>query len=397
MQPLTGSNQKRIESIDLLRGAVMIIMALDHVRDYFHAGAFMYDPLDLEMTSPAIFFTRWITHFCAPVFVFLAGTSAFLIGRKKSKKDLSLFLLKRGIWLILLELTVIAFGWNFDITFTNIYFVTIWALGISMIVLAGLIQLPFKITALIGILLVAGHNLLDNVHVAGKGLDAFGWALLHDQNFFSWGGKNILVGYPVLSWIGVMALGYCFGKLFTPEFTLQKRKKYLLLIGGGSVALFIVLRFINIYGDPHPRSEQESALYTFFSFIKANKYPPSLLYILMTLGPSILFLAFTENISNAITKFVSIYGRVPMFYYVIHIFLIHILAIISAALFTDYHWTVWLLKQPLWFATELKGYGFSLWVVYLVWAIVVFGLFPFCKKYDKYKQSHKEKWWLSYL
>ena len=163
------------------------------------------------------------------------------------------------------------------------------------------------------------------------------------------------------------------------------------------MALFILLRFTNLYGDPFPWSQQQSPFYTFLSFIKINKYPPSLLYVLVTLGPAILFLAFAENISNAASKAVSIYGRVPMFYYVLHIFLVHLLALVAAGLFTDYGWSVWILKQPLWFTEDLKGYGFSLGIVYLVWAIVVIGLYPLCKRYDKYKSNHKEKWWLSYL
>jgi uncharacterized membrane protein len=397
MQQSLLQNQKRITSIDLLRGLVMIIMALDHVRDYFHAGAFMFNPLDLEKTDGALFFTRWITHFCAPVFMFLAGTSAFFVGQKKSKKELSLFLLKRGIWLILLELTLINFGWNFDISFTNIYLIVIWALGISMIVLAGLIYLPNKLILLIGIIVVAGHNLLDNILVAGNNVKAFGWALLHQQNFFSWQGKNILVGYPIIPWIGVMALGYCFGTLYTSAYSSERRKKILLMLGGSAIALFILIRFTNLYGDPFPWSQQQSPFYTFLSFINANKYPPSLLYILMTLGPAILFLAFAENINNKASKAFSIYGRVPMFYYVLHIFLVHLLAMAAAGLFTDYGWSVWILKQPLWFAEDLKGYGFSLGIVYLVWAVIVIGLYPLCKRYDRYKTTHKEKWWLSYL
>ena len=293
MQQLAGTSPKRIASIDLLRGTVMIIMALDHVRDYFHADAYLYGPLDLDKASVALFFTRWITHFCAPIFMFLAGTSAFLIGQKKTKKELSLFLLKRGLWLIFLELTLIVFGWNFDITFTNIYFIVIWALGVSMIILAGLIYLPNKLILLIGILLVAGHNLLDNIHVAGNNLPAFGWALLHDQNFFNWNGRNILVGYPILPWIGIMALGYCIGNLYTPGYGARKRKKTLLIIGSSAILLFVLIRLINEYGDPSHWSLQSSVVYTFLSFIKVTKYPPSLLYALMTLGPALLFLAFT--------------------------------------------------------------------------------------------------------
>ena len=397
MQPSLTAESKRIKSIDLLRGLVMIIMALDHVRDYFHAGAFLYEPLDLDKTSVALFFTRWITHFCAPVFMFLAGTSAFLVGQKKSRKELSIFLLTRGIWLILLELTIINFGWNFDVTFTNIYFIVIWALGISMIILAGLIHLPQKLILLIGIVLVAGHNLLDNIHVPGNTLKAFGWSLLHDQNFFNWNGKNVLVGYPVIPWIGIMALGYCLGALYTPVFGAEKRKKILLMTGSAAIALFILIRFLNTYGDPSHWSRQQSALYTFLSFIKVTKYPPSLLYTLMTLGPAILFLAFAENIKNPVSKFISVYGRVPMFYYLLHIFIIHISTLIAAELFTNFSWRVWILKEPLWFTQTLKGYGFSLGIVYLVWLAIVIGVYPLCKWYDRYKQNHKEKWWLSYL
>lgn len=393
----TLNPQKRIESIDLLRGLVMIIMALDHVRDYFHADSFMFDPLDLDKTNGAIFFTRWITHYCAPVFMFLAGTSAFFMSRRKTKKELSRFLLTRGLWLIFLELVVVNFGWNFDILFHNIYFITIWALGVSMIALAGLIHLPVKYILAIGFVLVCGHNLLDGTHVPGNSLPGFGWSLLHEQGFFSWQGHNVLVGYPVLPWIGVIALGYCFGNLYSPSFTAEKRKKWLLIIGLSAIGLFILIRFINIYGDPSHWSSQPSAFFTFLSFIKATKYPPSLLYILMTLGPAILFLAFTESARGAVSRIISIYGRVPMFYYLIHIYLVHFLTIIASVLFTNFSWKLWILKEPLWFTQTLKGYGFSLSVVWLVWIGIVIALFPLCKWYDRYKQSHKEKWWLSYL
>jgi uncharacterized membrane protein len=375
----------------------MIIMALDHVRDYFHAGAFLYDPLDLDKTTPVLFFTRWITHFCAPVFMFLAGTSASLVGQKKSKKDLSLFLLKRGLWLVFLELVIVNFGWNFAIGFPTILFIVIWALGVSMIALAALIHLPKTLVLVVGILLVAGHNLLDGIHVEGNNLPAFGWSLLHEPNFFTWEGKSLFIGYPLLPWIGVMALGYCLGDLFKSSYPAEKRKKSLLLLGCSAIGLFILLRLTNIYGDPSHWSPQTSSFYTFLSFIKTSKYPPSLLYILMTLGPALLFLAFTENSNNAVTKFVSVYGRVPMFYYILHIYLIHLFAMIGSELFTKVDWRIWILNQPVWFNDGLKGYGFSLGVVYMVWLVIVIGLYPLCKMYDRYKLNHKEKWWLSYL
>lgn len=387
----------RIQSIDLLRGLVMIIMALDHVRDYFHEGAYVYDPLDLDKTTPALFFTRWITHFCAPVFMFLAGTSAFIIGQKKTKKELSVFLMKRGLWLILLEFTVFNFAWNFDITFTNICFIVIWALGVSMFVLGLLIYLPLKLILVFSVLIIAGHNLLDGIIVNGNTLPAFGWALMHQQNFFSCMGKNVLVGYPLIPWIGVMSLGYCFGSLYAPTVEAAKRKKVLLLLGGGAVVLFVLLRLMNVYGDPFPWTSQSTALKTVLSFIKVNKYPPSLLYLLITLGPSLIFLAFTEQASSKISKIVSVYGRVPMFYYILHIYLLHLVTMVAAGLFTNFSWRVWILKEPLWFTQSLKGYGFSLSIVYLVWLGIVISLYPLCKWYDRYKQNHKEKWWLSYL
>ncbi len=389
--------KKRIYSIDLLRGLAMIIMALDHVRDYFHAGAFLYDPLDLEKTSVILFFTRWITHFCAPVFVFLAGTSAFLSGQRKTKKELSLFLLKRGLWLVFIELIVTNFGWNFAIGFPTILFIVIWALGISMIVLAALIHLPKTLILVIGIILVAGHNLLDGIHVTGNNLQAFGWSILHEPNFFSWQGRSVFVGYPVMPWIGVMALGYCLGQLYTSDFDAAKRKRILVMLGLFAIGLFFLLRLTNWYGDSSHWSPQHSFLFTFLSILKTSKYPPSLLYLLMTLGPAVLFLAFTEKTNNAFAKVVSVYGRVPMFYYLLHIYLIHLLAMIFSEWFTNIDWRNWILHQPLWFNDSLQGSGYSLGIVYLVWVSVVIALYPLCKKYDRYKQHHKEKWWLSYL
>jgi uncharacterized membrane protein len=397
MEQTFTQNKNRVLSIDLLRGAVMIIMALDHVRDYFHAGAFLYDPLDLDKASPILFFTRWITHYCAPVFMFLAGTSAFLTGQRKTKKELSAFLFKRGLWLIFIEMIVVNFGWHFAITFPWLLFIVIWALGISMIALAVLIHLPQKFILAVGIILLAGHNLLDGVHVQGNNLKAFVWSILHDFGIFHFKGENLFVAYPVMPWIGIMALGYCFGSFYAWGYDAAKRKKNLLLLGGSAILLFIIIRFSNLYGDSALWSSQKNFLYTFFSFIKTTKYPPSLLYAMMTLGPAIIFLALTENAGNRLSKIISVYGRVPMFYYILHIYVIHLLAMLATVLFTNFNWKIWILNKPVWINEAFTGYGFSLKVVYLVWAIVVIGLYPLCKWYDKYKQNHKEKWWLSYL
>ena len=394
---MTATVKSRVQSIDFLRGAIMIIMALDHVRDYLLRDSFFYDPLDLEKTSIPLFFTRWVTHFCAPIFMLLAGVSAYMIGQKKTKSELSVFLLKRGIWLVFLEMIVVNFGWNFNIAFPMFLFITIWALGVCMIVLAALIHLPAKIILLFCIVLVAGHNLFDHVHVGGNSLPAFGWALLHEQNFFSWNKEILLVGYPLIPWLGVMPLGYLVGQWYAADYDAAKRRKNLLLTGGGAVLLFLLLRYSNVYGDPVKWTTQQTPFYTLLSFLKVNKYPPSLLYVLMTLGPALLFLAFTEKMKGGIVKIISVYGRVPMFYYLVHIYVIHLFALLASVFIPGQDWHIWILQQPIWFTQNLKGYGFSLPVAYLIWAAVVIGLYPLCRRYDLYKQTHKEKWWLSYL
>ena len=389
--------KNRIQSIDLLRGLIMIIMALDHVRDYICSSSFLFDPLDLTKTNGSLFFTRWITHFCAPVFMLLAGTSAYLTGQKKTKKELSAFLFKRGLWLVFLEMIVVNFAWSFNIKLPIIFFITIWALGISMMVLAVLIHLPKKIILAFCIIIIAGHNLLDTIHVPGNTLPGFGWALLHEQQFFNWEGKIWLVGYPLIPWIGVMPLGYCLGRWYAADYDAVKRRRNLRILGISAIILFILLRFSNVYGDPVRWSAQKDNFFTFLSFMNVNKYPPSLLYLLITLGPALLFLAYTEHLKGALVRVITVYGRVPMFYYLIHIYIIHLIALFASVFIPGQNWRLWILDEPIWFTTGLKGYGFSLPVCYLIWIAVVVAVYPLCKVYDRYKQSHKEKWWLSYL
>jgi len=392
----TKLQARRIESIDLLRGIVMIIMALDHVRDYFHADAFLYSPVDLSKTDPALFFTRWITHFCAPVFVFLAGTSAFLVGTRKPKKALSSFLLKRGLWLIVLEFTVINFAWFFNIQFSFIALTVIWALGVGMIILAGAIHLPFKAILALGIGLVAGHHLLDSIHMDGTNVTAIGWAVLHEPKIFSIGNLTLFVGYPILPWTGVMLLGYCFGTWYQTGVGFSERKKFLIAAGSALIVGFVILRLINGYGETAPWSVQNNAMFSFLSFMNVTKYPPSLMYILVTLGPALLFLAVSENFSGRISKYITGLGRVPMFYYVVHLYVLHLLAL-GAALATgfsvsDMVFNTWVTDSP-----NLKGYGFGLGAVYLIWIAVVLILFPLCLWYDGYKRQNRDKWWLSYF
>jgi uncharacterized membrane protein len=387
----------RIKSIDILRGLVMIIMALDHTREFFHRDAFMFSATDLSQTNAPLFFTRWITHFCAPVFMFLAGTSAYLMGRRRSKKELSMFLLTRGIWLVFVDLVIMNFVLSFDAAFHVFFFNVIWALGLCMIFLALLIYLPVRIILVVGLMLVFGHNLLDSVNINGNGAAAFVWAILHKQAFFQYGTKSMLVVYPILPWVGVMAIGYCLGTLYTERFTPPKRKRILLMSGCMAVLLFVALRFLNIYGDPSHWKTQDSAGFSFLSFLNVSKYPPSLLFLLMTLGPALLFLAVTENMTGKLANIISVYGRVPFFYFVMHITLIHLLALVAAQLTPGYSWTDMILKQSFLDTSHLKGYGLSLGATYLVWLLVVISMYPLCRWFDSYKMKHKEKRWLSYL
>ncbi|MGK2864955.1 MAG: DUF1624 domain-containing protein [Chitinophagaceae bacterium] len=394
----TLTRTKRIESIDLLRGMVMVIMALDHVRDYFHAGNFLYNPDDMANTNAPVFFTRWITHFCAPVFVFLAGTSAFLIGERRLKRELSLFLLKRGLWLMLLELTVISFAWNFDPNFFFFRLQVIWVLGLGMVIMSILIYLPLKIILVTGLLILFGHNLLDNIHATGNSWRDILWGELHERKRFIIGGHLISTGYPIIPWLGIMMLGYSFGALYKKGMNPALRKKVLLVIGFTAIALFLLIRGINNYGDMKPWEVQHSFILSVCSFLNVTKYPPSLLYTLMTLGPALLLLLLFEKPLNRLENMLLRIGRVPLFFYIIHLFFIHLLAI-GAVVLSGRPWTDMIFvtnmnpKDSPW----LAGYGFSLGATYLVWIIVVLLLYPLCKWYDQYKTRHKEKWWLSYL
>jgi uncharacterized membrane protein len=390
---MTSLTKNRIDSIDLLKGLVMVIMALDHCRDYFHYSVNFISPTDPIHSTLPIFFTRWITHFCAPAFSFLAGLSAFMVGKRKTPGQLSSFLLKRGLWLVIMELTIITFAWFFDIQFRTIGLMVIWSLGISMIVLAGLIHLPKKLILVFCCLLIFGHNLLDNVHFENNIL----WAIFHEQHFFPLSDHLLfLVAYPLIPWIAVMALGYCFGSFYDPSVDPIKRKKTFNIIGLASIVLFIILRWTNIYGNPIPREAFDTLAQNLIAFLNPAKYPPSLQYLLMTLGATFLFLANSEKLKGRLVDFFSTFGRVPFFYYILHLYLIHLLALLFAQL-TGFGWQVFIL--PTWMSRvpELKGYGFSLAVVYLIWIAIILMLYPLCKKFDAYKQAHKDKWWLSYL
>ena len=258
------SIQSRIESLDLLRGVVMILMALDHSRMYFGMGSWFADPTDLATTAPMLFFTRWITHFCAPVFVFLAGTSAFLYGtRNKTKKDISWFLFTRGIWLLFVELIIVGYGWTFDVTFSLHFLQVIWALGMSMVCLSAFVYLSKRFIFIIGMILVAGHNLLDSVSMDGTTATNLIWYALHQEKVIVLGSHSIIaLHYPLIPWPGLMALGYIFGTFYQEEFDAARRKKWLVCMGIGAVFLFVLLRAFNLYGDPSHWGPQHSFIYS---------------------------------------------------------------------------------------------------------------------------------------
>jgi uncharacterized membrane protein len=387
----------RIFSIDLLRGIVMVIMALDHVRDYFHETAMTDDPLNLETTTLPLYFTRWITHFCAPIFVFLAGTSAYLLGKKKSKSELSRFLIKRGLWLMVIEITIVTLGWTFNPLFNLLIIQVIWAIGVSMLLLGILIFIPYRYLLLLGLMIVFGHNLLDYVEAEREGKLGFLWNLVHQGNFSFYNLDSshfILIVYAFLPWLGVMILGYCLGKLYEPDFDPVRRRKILLYLGAGMLLLFAIVRSINLYGDPAPWSAQSDKLYSLLSFLKVSKYPPSMLFICITIGIALFALAGLENVQNRFTRWVIVYGRVPFFYYVFHIYLIHVLCVI-VFYFSGYGASD-IVSPNTPFLFRPQNFGYELYIVYGIWLMVVLLLYPVCRWYNRYKSNHHQ-WWLSYL
>lgn len=372
--------KNRIVSLDVLRGVIMVIMALDHVRDFFTNARF--NPVDLTLTTPAYFFTRWITYFCAPVFIFLSGTGAFFYGVKKnSLSQLSRFLWTRGLVLIFIEVTVMYFGMAFNLQYNIIVLLVLWVIGLCMIIMAALVHLSVKWIAVIGILLIAGHNALDGIRVENAGFRGVGWMILHQQGLAHIVGKtSVLIAYPLVPWVGVMAIGYVFGQVFQIEPI--RRRRILLQLGMGSVLAFVLIRAVNIYGDPVPWSFQKNGLFTFLSFINTTKYPPSLSFLLMTLGPALILLAIIETGSGKLSSFFSVYGRVPLFYYVVHFYLIHLLSLFVGVLqgFKVHDFVKFPDPFPV-------GYGFNLWGVYAVWIAIAVMMYPFCKWYGNLKNK----------
>jgi uncharacterized membrane protein len=387
----------RISSIDIVRGIVMVIMALDHTRDFFHADANVFDPTDLTKTNPVLFFTRWITHYCAPTFVFLSGVSIFISQQRKPRNQLSVFLFTRGLWLVVLEFTIIRFGIFFNLYYDVVLFQVIWAIGISMIILSALIYLPYVVILGIGILITLGHNLFHFIVLEPGDKFFLLYSLFHQGGFVTIAPDHaFLIVYPFLPWLGMMILGYCLGKWYSSGFDASFRQKLLWITGLAAIFLFIILRMINLYGDPAPWSTQKNIIFTVMSFLNTTKYPASLLYTLMTLGPVLLVLAVLETVRIDRLKPLIVFGRVPMFYYILHFYLIHITSVVLYMVLEnkklpdmDFHFLVNFGGIP-------TGYGYPLFVTYIVWASIVFALYPLCKKFNHYKSTHNA-WWLSYV
>jgi uncharacterized membrane protein len=382
------ASDTRIRSLDALRGLIMIIMALDHVRDFIHAGAMTFSPTDLTRTTAALFFTRWITHFCAPVFFFAAGAAAFLWRQRgRSNAQLSRFLVTRGLWLIILEVTVMRLSYQFNFsTHEPVFLVVLWALGASMILLGGLIWLPPRPLAILSVATIVLHNLLDGVRGGAV------WNILHQVGAFRLGGATVIVAYPLVPWVAVMAAGYCFGPVLLLEES--RRRRIMFTAGAAMIAVFVALRAINGYGDPVPWTSGP------LSFLNTSKYPPSLDFLLMTLGPALLALAWLDGFRWGDTNPLIVFGRVPLFYFIVHFYLAHAISAVlawirygSAAFGFVFH-----LVPSMGGPRELypKPFGYGLWVAYVVWALMVVSLYPLCRWFARVK-AWRRSGWLSYL
>jgi uncharacterized membrane protein len=364
----------------MLRGLVILLMALDHTRDFF--GSSGLNPRDVH--DPLLFMTRWVTHLCAPTFIFLAGVSIYLWQQRHTKKETSRFILIRGLWLILLEFTLVKLGWTFNINPEFMVAQVIWVIGASMVFMSLVIYLPLRLMVLLSAVLIIGHNAFDTISAEKLGEYKWLWVVLHEQAILTpWSNVKFFVAYPLIPWLAVMPLGYCFGGFFLqPK---SSRIRCYLIFGIISIALFIVLRFSNYYGDPMPWIDQGTIVTKILSFINCEKYPPSLLYLLMTLGPALLLLAFMENAQGNLSRLLLVFGRVPLLFYIIHLPVIHLFAVTVAAVRGEN--LAWLFKEPVF--SKPVDYGYNLGIVYLVWIVVISCLYPVCRKYRQLKQKHK--------
>ena len=389
VSPAPAAVAARLPGIDRMRGLVIVLMALDHVRDFFNVDALYFDPADLTRTYPALFLTRFVTHYCAPTFVLLAGVSAFLHGRKLNDRGaLARFLLTRGVWLILLDAIVVSPVWALELG--RFHLATLWAIGCSMIALAGLIFLPLRAVLLIGVLILVSHNLLDPLHAAQFGAWAPLWSMLHEPGALPFGLRGG-VSYPVLPWIGIMALGYGLGPVFLEPASTRARQ--LTLLGLASIALFLLLRGTNFYGDSRLWGQQRDSMMTALSVLNVSKYPPCLLYALVTLGPALLLLPAMERFGGFACEVLATFGRVPLFIYLLHLYAAHAAAV---ALFLTEGFDFAQLRGFGAQAAPPAGLGLSLPATYAAWILIMAALYPACRWFANVKRRRHD-WWLSYL
>jgi len=389
----------RLPGIDALRGTVMILMALDHVRDFFHVGAMSFSPTDLTRTSPTLFFTRWITHFCMPVFMFAAGMGAFLWWRQgnRSKSALARFLWTRGLWLIVLELSVMQLAYNLDFSIhLPVFLLVLWIFGLCMVSMAALIYLPLSWLLILSAGFVVFHNCLDRITASQFGSAAWIWNLLVQPGAFTYAGNLVIVGYPLLPWIAVLIAGFCFGQIVTRE--VATRWRIMLWLGFALTLAFAAVRALNLYGDPAPWSFQHSAVFTLLSFLNCAKYPPSLDFLLMTLGPALLLLAYFDRRPLSAANPLIVFGRVPLFYFVMHFWAIHLLTVLLAWIRYGVPAFKFIFGPVPSMGGKFypEGFGYGLWVVYAVWIGLVVSLYPLCRWFAKVKAQRRD-WWLSYL
>lgn len=380
-------NRNRISSIDVVRGLIMVIMALDHTRDYFHADAFVFNPTDMDKTHTSLFFTRWITHFCMPGFVLLSGLAANISLQRKSKAELSRYLLTRGLWFVVLEITVLRFGYFFNFYFDVTILSVLWLFGICMVLLAALIHLPNRWILILGLIIVLGHNLLQGVSVEPTSIAFAPWTIFMSRGFLPvTPDVAFVVTYPIIPWLGIMLLGYSMGTWYTNT-DAATRQKLLMRAGIASVIVFIGLRFINLYGDPAPWAAQQSGWYTVLSFLNTSKYPPSFQFTLMTIGPLLMLLVWLEKVETKWTHVLNTIGRVPLFYFIVHFYVIHAFALISTMLRTGKSFS----EIDLHFAKSFGGItpegGYSLGWVYLFWIVVLLLMIPLCHAYNRLKSQ----------
>jgi uncharacterized membrane protein len=389
-----AASAQRIEAIDVLRGLVIVLMALDHIRDYLHISGYAINPLDPAQTTPLLYATRWVTHFCAPTFVFLSGVSIFLQStRGKSKADLARRLFTRGLWLVVLEFTIISFGWAWSVPYL-IFLQVIFAIGVSMMILSALVFLPANAVLAIGVAIIAGHNLTDGVQPEAFGAFAPVWSLTHSIAFLpSFENAAAFGAYPVLPWFGIMVFGYGLGRVFASD----RRDRILAVVGGAMVALFLVLRGFNLYGNPRPWAPQDDPVSTVMVFLDVSKNPPSLQFVCLVLGLVLLLFPLLAKLRGPAASILRTYGAVPLMAYIAHIYVVHAVALASRiATGQDTAGMFNYIRNVIFEPARMGGVSFPLWYVYVAWIAVLAIIYPLCRWWARVKRTRRD-WWLSYM